>query len=118
MLRRLNALMLLAALVAAFALYAVKYDTRRLEVRVEAQERALEKAQADVTILTAERTYLARPERLEPLARLIGMVPIASTQYLRLGDSNTPPGDSAAHPADMRAGHAQPRLRWPQDTAR
>ncbi|HZT47835.1 MAG TPA: cell division protein FtsL [Hyphomicrobiaceae bacterium] len=118
MLRRLNALMLLAALVAAFALYSVKYDTRRLEARVEAQERALEKAQADVTILTAERTYLARPERLEPLARLIGMVPIASTQYLRLGGSDTPPGDGAADAAERRAGHAQPRLRWPQDTAR
>jgi hypothetical protein len=37
-----------------------------------------------VTVLTAERAHLARPERLEPLARLIGLAPITSGQYLRL----------------------------------
>ena len=84
MLRRVNWALMLATLAAAFALYAVKYDTRRLEVRVQAQERAQEKAESDVTVLTAERAHLARPERLEPLARLIGLAPITSTQYLRL----------------------------------
>src|SRR5438552_4869294 len=82
--RRVNWALMLATLAAAFALYVVKYDTRRLEVRVQAQERALEKAETDVTVLRAERAHLARPERLEPLARLIGLAPIASTQYLRL----------------------------------
>jgi cell division protein FtsL len=84
MLHRVNWALMLATLAAAFALYAVKYDTRRLEVRVHAQERALEKAESDVTVLKAERAHLARPERLEPLARLIGLAPIASTQYERL----------------------------------
>ena len=79
MLRRVNWALMLATLASAFALYAIKYDTRRLEVRVQAQERALEKAESDVTILVAERAHLARPERLEPLARLIGLAPIAST---------------------------------------
>ena len=81
--RRINWALMLATLAAAFALYAVKYDTRRLETRVQAQERALEKAENDVTVLTAERAHLARPERLEPLARLIGLAPITSTQYVR-----------------------------------
>jgi cell division protein FtsL len=84
MLRRVNWVLMLATLACAFALYAVKYDTRRLEARVQAQERALEKAESDVAVLTAERAHLARPERLEPLARLIGLAPITSTQYLRL----------------------------------
>src|SRR5436853_39421 len=84
MLRGVNLALMLATLAAAFALYAVKYDTRRLEARVQAQERALEKAENDVTVLTAERAHLARPERLEPLARLIGLVPIARTQYVRI----------------------------------
>ena len=82
--RRVNWALMLATLASAFALYAVKYDTRRLEVRVQAQERALEKAASDVTVLVAERAHLARPERLEPLARLIGLGPITSTQYQRL----------------------------------
>ena len=89
MLRKVNWALILATLASAFTLYAVKYDTRRLEVRVQAQERALEKAEADVTVLEAERAHLARPERLEPLARLIGLAPITGTQYLRL-DSTEP----------------------------
>jgi cell division protein FtsL len=82
--RRVNWALMLATLGAAFALYAIKYDTRRLELDLRAQERALEKAEADVTVLRAERAYLARPERLEPLARLIGLAPIVSAQYQRL----------------------------------
>ena len=92
MLRRVNWALMLATLASAFALYAIKYDTRRLEVRVQAQERALEKAESDVTVLAAERAYLARPERLEPLARLIGLAPIAAAQYQRIE------GESAADP--------------------
>jgi len=82
--RRVNWALMVATLGAAFALYAIKYDTRRLELQVRTQERALERAEGDVTVLRAERAYLARPERLEPLARLIGLAPIASAQYQRL----------------------------------
>jgi cell division protein FtsL len=88
--RKVNWALMLATLASAFALYAVKYDTRRLEARVQAQERALEKVESDVTILTAERAHLARPDRLEPLARLIGLAPIASTQYLRIDADAAP----------------------------
>ena len=42
---------------------------------MQAQERALEKAESDVTVLTAERAHLARPARLEPLARLLASPP-------------------------------------------
>ncbi|MBO0739838.1 MAG: cell division protein FtsL [Hyphomicrobiaceae bacterium] len=87
--RRVNFALMLATLGAAFALYAIKYDTRRLELHVRAQERALEKAEADVTVLQAERAYLSRPERLEPLARLIGLAPIVSSQYQRLDEPGT-----------------------------
>jgi cell division protein FtsL len=80
----INWLLMLATLASAVALYAIKHDTRRLEMRVLAQERALERAQNDVTVLTAERAHLARPARLEVLARAIGMTPITAEQYLRL----------------------------------
>jgi len=87
--RRVNWALMLATLAAAFALYAIKYDTRRLELRLQAQERALETAGTDVAVLRAERAYLARPERLQPLARLIGLAPIANPQYVRL-EANGP----------------------------
>jgi hypothetical protein len=83
----INWVLMLATLASVVALYAIKHDTRRLEVRVLAQERVLERARNDVTVLTAERAHLARPARLEVLARAIGMSAIAADQYLRL-DTN------------------------------
>jgi cell division protein FtsL len=82
--RTVNWLLMLLTLVSVFAIYAIKYDTRRLEARLQAQERALEKAEHDVVVLNAERAYLARPERLEPMARELGMVPINGRQHLRI----------------------------------
>jgi cell division protein FtsL len=87
--RVLNWLLILAALAATVALYAISYDTRSLEAKVLAEERALEHIAVDIAILRAERAHLARPERLEPLARELGMAPIDSGQYLRIGGAAT-----------------------------
>jgi cell division protein FtsL len=101
MLRKVNWVLMLATLVSAFALYTIKFDTRRLEVHVQAQERALEKAESDVALLAAERAHLARPERLEPLARLNGLAPITSRQYLRVDTRRL--GEPAPEPASTPA---------------
>jgi cell division protein FtsL len=82
--RTLNLLLLLIALASAFALYALKYDTRRTEARVRALERAAQKAQEEVARLEAKHAHLARPDRIELLARAQGMAPIAPRQYLRV----------------------------------
>jgi cell division protein FtsL len=96
--RAINLALMLATLASAIALYAVKNDTRRLETRVAAQERALERARSDVAVLTAERAHLSRPERLEPLARLIGLSPIAAAQYMRLDPADSSCRASGRHP--------------------
>ena len=72
MLRIINLALMSAMLVGVFALYAIKYDTRQLEARVQMQERDLEKAENNVAVLIAERAHLARPKALEPLARRSG----------------------------------------------
>jgi cell division protein FtsL len=82
--KAINLGLMLGTLASAVGLYVIKNDTRRLETRVQAQERALERAGNDVAVLTAERAHLARPERLEPLARAMGLAPISAEQYLRL----------------------------------
>jgi cell division protein FtsL len=90
--RAINWVLMLATLVGAFALYALKDETRRLEARVQTQERALERAENDVSVLAAERAHLSRPERLEPLARKLGMTPVSSGQYLRVdAGADSPP---------------------------
>jgi hypothetical protein len=84
MLRILNLGLMLLTLVGVFALYAIKYDARRLEVSVHLQERDVEKLENNVAVLLAERAHLARPAALEPLARRLGLAPITPRQYLRL----------------------------------
>lgn len=68
------------AISSAFLLYGLSYDTRQLEARVAAQERAAERARSDISVLKAERAHLARPDRIEPLARAQGLVPMTDRQ--------------------------------------
>jgi cell division protein FtsL len=91
--RTINWILMLATLASTFALYAIKDGTRRLEARVQAQERALERTENDVSVLGAERAHLSRPERLEPLARKLGLTPVSGGQYLRVdvGPAIAPP---------------------------
>ena len=89
--RTINWILMLATLASTFALYAIKDGTRRLEARVQAQERVLERVENDVSVLTAEWAHLARPERLEPLARKLGLAPVSGGQYLRVDVGPGPP---------------------------
>lgn len=94
----------LSVLAAATALHVVKHDTRRLEISVQSRERTLEKLESDIAVLKAERAYLARPERIEPLARKLGLQPIREQQYARIEE---PAEDAIARllsQSDMQSG--------------
>jgi cell division protein FtsL len=80
--RLITALAVMVALTSAFLLYALNYDTRRLETELAARERAGDQARADIATLRAERAYLTRPERIEPLARALGLRPITEKQLV------------------------------------
>jgi Predicted secreted (periplasmic) protein len=73
------------AIASAFLLYGLNYDTRVIEARVQAAERAAEAARGDIAVLKAERALLARPDRIEPLARAQGLKPPAEAQFTRDG---------------------------------
>jgi cell division protein FtsL len=113
MLRASTAIAIAVTLACAFALYAINYDTRRLEQRVQARERAVEKAANRIAVLKAERAYLARPERIELRARALGMQPLSERQFVRLEDllarddrpndpSRPPPPAQGASPTSSR----------------
>jgi cell division protein FtsL len=89
--RTVNLILLVIALLSAFALYVLKYDTRRMEVRVQTLERSVDRAQEEIALLEARRAHLARPERIEPLARALGLAPIGRHQYLRVEAPATGP---------------------------
>lgn len=71
---------LVLTLASAFLLYGINYDTRLLEERMRAQERAIEDARSDIAVLKAERAHLARPDRIAPLARAQGLRPATDRQ--------------------------------------
>ncbi len=78
-------------LASAFLLYGLNYDTRRLEARVQAQERSADAARGDISVLKAERAHLARPERIEPAARAQGLRPIGERQFAASADDALAP---------------------------
>jgi cell division protein FtsL len=80
--RILNVVAVLLALSSAFLLYGLNYDTRMIERSLQAREREAERARADIAVLRAERAHLARPERIEPLARGLGLEPLSARHLL------------------------------------
>lgn len=69
------------ALSSAFLLYALNSETRQLESLVQAKERAVATVRSDIAVLKAERAHLARPERIEPVAREQGLAPPRQAQF-------------------------------------
>ncbi len=107
MLRLLSVAAMALTIASAFGLYQIKYDTQQLEAKVQAGERAIEKMEGDIAVLKAEKAYLARPERIEALARKQGLAPIGEHQYVLPGELQAPvksamkaTGDAAALKAD------------------
>lgn len=87
MLRWLTGAIALATIAAAFGVTWLKHDTRRIEARLQAQERQIEKAESDIAVLRAELGFLTRPERLEPLARHhLGLQPATAAQIIGIDE--------------------------------
>jgi cell division protein FtsL len=81
----LRMFMFLAAgvtVVSAFGLYVISYNTREITETNQRMEKAIDTLTRDIAILRAERSYLMRPERIEPLARKLGMAPAAGEQFI------------------------------------
>ena len=70
------------ALLSAFALYAISYQTRQLAQANQSAESRIKELARDIANLRAERSYLLRPKRLEPLARKLGMRPVRGDQFI------------------------------------
>jgi cell division protein FtsL len=81
----INAVLVLAALVAGFMLYSLEHDTRRLERTIAASERRIAEARESIRLLRAEWSSLTRPDRLQKLAaEHLRLKPLAASQIVRL----------------------------------
>lgn len=79
--RLLNVMGFCFAISSALLLYGLNYDTRRLEAEVQSKERTAERARNDIAVLKAERGHLARPDRIDALARRLGLAPPKPAQF-------------------------------------
>jgi cell division protein FtsL len=96
MLRLLSVAAMALTIASAFGLYQIKYDTRQLEAKLQGGERSIEKMEGDIAVLKAEKAYLARPERVESLAKKQGLGPIAGHQYVLPGELESRTGAAQA----------------------
>jgi cell division protein FtsL len=79
--RLLNVTAFFFAVASALLLYGLNYDARRLEAEVRAKEQTAERARNDIAVLKAERGHLARPDRIDALARRLGLSPPRPDQF-------------------------------------
>jgi len=79
--RLLNIAAFFFAIASALLLYGLNYETRRLEAEVQSKERVAEHARDEIAVLKAERGTLARPDRIDGLARQIGLAPPRVDQF-------------------------------------
>ena len=80
--RLLNVTAFFFAIASALLLYGLNYDTRRLEAEVQAKERLADRARDDIAVLKAERGALARPDRVDAIARQLGLSPPRVDQFV------------------------------------
>ena len=96
---------LILAIASAFVLYSSNYETRQLEASVAEQERAIDKARSDISVLKAERAHLGRPDRIEPLARALGLGPASEQQLAATPEEAVARALVAAEPATKKKGN-------------
>lgn len=83
MFRFLTLVFIAATFACAFVLYGVNYQTRALQHRLERAQSGLEALSREVATLSAERAFLARPERIGPAAERLGMRPARGDQFVQ-----------------------------------
>lgn len=80
-----NSILVVAVLIAGFALYSLEHVTRGLERKVSRLERAIEAEVESTRFLNAEWSSLTRPDRLRLLAeKHLGLVTPDPRQIVRL----------------------------------
>ena len=77
-------------LTSAVVLYSESTATRRLESQVQGAERQRERLDGEIAVLKAERAFLARPARIEPAARALGLRPVTERQLVDAGALDDP----------------------------
>jgi hypothetical protein len=83
MLRLLNAVLVLGLLVSAYFIYALEHQTRSGERDVARLKSLIAKERETEKLLTAEWSFLTRPDRIDALSRkYLNLAPMAPAQVI------------------------------------
>ncbi len=83
----LTSVVWITTILSIFALYAIKSDTRQLEVRVRDMDRQVNRTADEIADLQARWSALTKPERIDRLAREhLGYGPLAPRQFATLDE--------------------------------
>jgi cell division protein FtsL len=86
----INAILILAVLVSASALYSLEQNKRAASREIARTETAIADEKENMKLLTAEWSSLTRPERLRKLATLhTPLRPIKAEQFVTIGELST-----------------------------
>lgn len=100
---RLVVLWMSLGVLAAFGLYNVKYRVQELKSEVAATETQLREEKKNLHVLTAEWTYLNRPERLRQLsAKYLAIKPLRAGQLADLASIPAQKPSNVSPTAEMQ----------------
>jgi cell division protein FtsL len=87
MIKIINGILVVLAMICGAVLYAMEHQTRGLERQIAQIERDIAQAAEDHKLLSAEWSSLTRPERIQSLAaKHLKLAPAEATQYTSLAN--------------------------------
>ena len=102
MIRTLNIVLTFTSVLALVGVYALKYSVEDTATAKLALERAIDRQEAELSMLQADWAYLNQPSHLEPIvvrhAEVLGLAPLKQSQFVGFDvlPMRAPPPDPAA----------------------
>lgn len=85
--KSLNGILIVSALVMAFALYKVKYDALDAARQIDRMNAEIAREEDSIRVLRAEWSHLVQPERIDSLSRKhLGLDILTAEQIVRLAE--------------------------------
>lgn len=102
MLRFLTITIFVVTLGMAGVLYKIKYDTRSLQLETVQLQQKIAVEQQQLAVLKAEWSILTQPQRIEALAKSIGLKPLSPKQIISFRDLDNLPVNNAVPFAHLK----------------
>lgn len=107
MLRFLTITIFVVTLGMAGVLYKIKYDTRSLQLETVQLQQKIAVERQQLAVLKAEWSILTQPQRIEALAKSIGLKPLSPKQIISFRDLDNLPVNNSVPFAHLKDGEKE-----------